>query len=237
MAKRMTGGLVSLAVVAVCAGVLAFHALSGLIATQIKGVAGTQQDARTKAERWDWATQWSLPKKEALGIVVPGLFGYRMDTPGGGNYWGGAGREPAIDRWMDGGRKGEQPGGFMRFSGGGNYAGILVVLVAAWAVFQGFRKKDSVFALASRRWIWFWSAVLLVSLLLAFGRFAPFYQILYLLPYFSTIRNPAKFIHIFNWAPGDPVCLWQSRGSGCITCPNPVLPKGRRKVSASGSGS
>jgi len=38
------------------------------------------------------------------------------------------------------------------------------------------------------------------SLLLAFGRFAPFYRLLYTLPYFSTIRNPAKFTHVVNWA-------------------------------------
>jgi len=24
---------------------------------------------------------------ETLSFLVPGLFGYRMDTPGGGNYW------------------------------------------------------------------------------------------------------------------------------------------------------
>jgi hypothetical protein len=33
-----------------------------------------------------------------------------------------------------------------------------------------------------------------------FGRFAPFYQFFYALPYASTIRNPAKFLHIFTWA-------------------------------------
>jgi hypothetical protein len=34
--------------------------------------------------------------------------------------------------------------------------------------------------------------------LLAFGRFAPFYQLIYALPYFSTIRNPIKFLHPFH---------------------------------------
>ncbi len=40
----------------------------------------------------------------------------------------------------------------------------------------------------------------MVSLLLAFGRFAPFYALLYKLPYFSTIRNPVKFLFVFSWA-------------------------------------
>ena len=79
------------------------------------------------------------------------------------------------------------------FSGGGGYEGVLVVLVAAWAFAQSLRKDKSVFSLAHRKAIWFWSGLGFVSLLLAFGRFAPFYQALYALPYFSTIRNPAKF--------------------------------------------
>src|ERR1035437_2732339 len=44
------------------------------------------------------------------------------------------------------------------------------------------------------------AALLVASLLFAWGRFAPFYALLYKLPYFSTIRNPAKFIVFFCWA-------------------------------------
>ncbi len=198
--KNLALGLTQTAVVAVFAAFLAAQALSVLVATQVQGVVGTQQDTRTKEERWDFATQWSLPKAEALGLVVPGLFGYRMDTPDGGNYWGAAGRDQAWYRYFENGRQGPQPGGFLRFTGGGNYTGILVVLVAVWAALQGFRKRDSVFPQSSRKWIGFWVVVAVVSLLLAFGRFAPFYRLLYALPYFSTIRNPAKFTHVFNWS-------------------------------------
>ena len=48
--------------------------------------------------------------------------------------------------------------------------------------------------------IWFWAVVMLLCLLLAWGRFAPFYAMLYQLPYFSTIRNPAKFLIFFSFA-------------------------------------
>jgi hypothetical protein len=42
-----------------------------------------------------------------------------------------------------------------------------------------------------------------VSLPIAWGRFAPiFYGTLYQLPYFSTIRNPIKFVLFFSWAVG-----------------------------------
>jgi hypothetical protein len=262
-------GLGRVAVIAVFAGFIGAQAITGLISTSIAGVAGTAQDSETKAEHWDWATQWSLPKKETLGIVVPGLFGYKMDTPkdmmpqfqkwyDGGVYWGGMGRSPEIDRFLDkilqpgdavkislntsdhpnqnvdlnvgtdgdintpllgpikvAGLSGfqlmqtvdqsyasqgiqasvELPSGMMRFSGGGNYCGILVWLLAAWAVAQSLRKKDSPFSATQKKYIWFWAVLLVVSLLLSWGRFAPmFYGLLYKLPYFSTIRNPAKFL-------------------------------------------
>ena len=41
--------------------------------------------------------------------------------------------------------------------------------------------------------------MLLVSALLAFGRFAPFYKFFYALPYASMIRIPVKFMHLFSW--------------------------------------
>jgi hypothetical protein len=198
--RRVACGMSRLMVIVCFAVLIAFQTVSSLISTQIKGVVGTQQDARSKAERWDYATQWSLPKVETLSFLVPGLFGYRMDTPDGGNYWGAVGRDPAWDRYFAGGQEGTPPGGSMRSSGGSPYAGLLVVLVAGWAVVQSFRKDKSVFAPVHRKAIWFWSAVGLVALLLAFGRFAPFYQLVYALPYFSTIRNPTKFTYFVELA-------------------------------------
>jgi hypothetical protein len=198
--QKLATGIGRLCVVALSAALISAAALMTLISTQIKGVAGTQQDTRTKLERWDWATQWSLPKREALGLIVPGLFGYRMDTSDGGNYWGAVGRDPKWDRYFASDKQGPPPQGFMRFTGGGNYAGVLVVLVALWTTFQSFRRNRSVFPASDRRVLRFWAVAVLVCLLLAFGRFAPFYQILYQLPYFSTIRNPAKFLHLLSFA-------------------------------------
>jgi hypothetical protein len=195
--KKFAVGSAKLALVAVCAGLLAAQAVSELIANDIKGISGTQQDARTKAERWDWATQWSLPKAETLRLVVPGLFGYRDDTPDGGRYWGSIGRAAEWDRYVEGGKQGPEPTGFVRYSGGGFYAGIAVVLIAAWAVIQAWR-RDSVFNLLQKKWLWFWCVIGIVSLLLSFGRYAPFYRWLYALPYFSTVRNPAKFTHLLS---------------------------------------
>jgi hypothetical protein len=156
-----------------------------------------------------------LPKSEALCLLVPGLFGYRMDTPRdmsafgnayhGGSYWGQAGRdlgwEEAYEKWVRDGKQGNAPlMGTMRFTGGGNYTGVLVVLIALWAALQSFQRERSVFSLTQRRWIWFWITATICSLLLAFGRYAPFYWLFYKLPYVSSIRNPSKFTHGVNLA-------------------------------------
>ena len=209
-AAKLARGVGRVAVVAVAAGLIAVQTLSVQFSTAVK-VVGAQQDAQSKAERWDWTTQWSFSKREALSLLVPGLFGYRIDTPQGlpewmqsrylgGAYWGLAGRDPAWDRYFAGGGKGPAPAGTLRFTGGCSYPGVAVVLIAFWAAAQALRRRDSVFTLAQRRLLWFWMVVLVVSLLLAFGRFAPFYQFLYALPYFSTIRNPSKFLHLFSFA-------------------------------------
>ncbi|MBE0544961.1 MAG: hypothetical protein IH623_26790 [Verrucomicrobia bacterium] len=198
--KRLLQGGGRVAIIAVFAAFISAAAVSSLIGTQIKGVVGTEQDQQTKQERWDWATQWSYPKAETLNIVVPGLFGYRMDTPDGGAYWGFVGRDPSWDRYFADGKQGQPPRGPIRYGGGSSYAGIMVLLVAAWAVAQSFRREKSVFSVRERQLLWFWAALAGVSLLLAYGRFAPFYQLFYALPYASTIRNPVKFIHVLQWA-------------------------------------
>jgi hypothetical protein len=187
-----------LIIVVLCAGFLAVQTIHGLVSTEIEGIKGTQQDIQTKADRWGWATQWSLPKKEALGIIVPGLFGYRMNMPGGGEYWGITGQDPAWQKYLANGQQGTAPTTFFRYSGGGNYIGQILALVGLWAAFQSFRPKNSVLSVYQRKWVWFWTALTVVSLLLSFGHYAPFYRLIYALPYFSTIRNPTKFLYLFS---------------------------------------
>ena len=117
LVRKISGGISRVAIVAMFAVFLALQTVVALIGTSISGVVGTGQDTETKLHHWDWATQWSLPKAETLGLVVPGLFGYKLDTPKdmmpmlqdaykSGEYWGGVGRDPAIDRYFDAGRQG-----------------------------------------------------------------------------------------------------------------------------------
>ena len=196
----VTKGAVSqLVVIVVCAGLVAAHALTTLVSTQIKGVAKAEeamggvelktpeQRAAEKEANWNFATQWSLPKIETLRVVVPGLYGYRMD-PGTNTYWGRVGQTPG------------QP--TSRYSGSGEYLGVFVFLVALWTFLRSLAGEGCPFDYRSRRIIWFWSAAAFVSLLLAWGRFAPFYQLLYPLPFFSNIRNPIKFTHPMHLSLG-----------------------------------
>jgi hypothetical protein len=174
-----------LAIITLFAGWLASHSVSTLVGTQIVGVSGMSQTRESEAQRWQFASAISLPPVESLRIVVPGLFGYRMDSPDGGAYWGAVG--------FDGTSKG-------RWSGAGEYAGILVVLVASYAAATSLRKKQSPYSEQERRMVWFWVAVATGSLALSWGHFAPFYRIFFAIPYLSTIRIPSKFLHVMHLA-------------------------------------
>ena len=194
----MVKGVARVALVALAAALVSAQALSTLIGTQVKGVSGMAQDDATRAQRWREATQWSLPRVETLQLVVPGLFGYRMDTPDGGNYWGGVGRDPVWDEYLASAHPDPArapAGALLRHSGAGFYSGILVVLVGVFGLVNSWRKQGNPYSLEERRHIWFWAGAALISLLLAYGRHAPFYQVIYQLPFFSTIRNPIKFLH------------------------------------------
>jgi hypothetical protein len=258
---KILRGIGRVGMIAVSAAFIAAFALANLIGTQIQGVAGTQQDEATKRAHWDFATQWSFPKRDLLTLIIPGIFGYRMSDPQPVEsvYWGASGRDPSWWRYFEdklnagdsvafnfqnapqpvaikiqpdghltlpgiGAVKAagltrfelqkqisegysaspqvepkasvETGQGFMRQSGGGCYMGVTVVLIVLWVVFQSLR-KNSVFMVNERRLIWFWVAALVVSVPLAFGRYAPFFWYVYQIPYVSTIRNPGKFLAIF----------------------------------------
>lgn len=180
------------------------------------GETAEQKKAREE-QAWIFATMASLPKLETLRVFVSGVFGYRMspDEEHFGfhksSYWGGVGGSPSIDdvrrqalRSSDQNLADQakqqltqvgqsQPSAF-RFSGSGEYAGVLVVLLAIWAFLQSVRPAGSTAFSDFDRWmIRFWAAVAVFSLMATWGRHFPLYSLLYNLPFFSTIRNPIKF--------------------------------------------
>jgi hypothetical protein len=202
IAKRVVEGIGRLAIVSICAGLIACAALMTLVGTQVKGIAGMGQDAESKAARWHQAVTYSIPKLETLGMIVPGFFGLRGDSPEGKTYWGRGGSDPSWDEFVDSGGKAGNPDPRYPFraGAGSNYSGVLVVLVAIFGVAQSFRRQGGPFTWTEKKLVWFWALMALMAMLLMFGRFAPYYQFFYALPYASTIRNPAKFHHVVQWA-------------------------------------
>jgi hypothetical protein len=132
-----------------------------------------------------------------------------MDSPDGGAYWGAVG--------FDGTSKG-------RWSGAGEYAGILVVLVASYAAATSMRKKQSPYSKQERQMVWFWTAVAAGSLALSWGHFAPFYRIFFAIPYLSTIRIPSKFLHVMHLA------LWVLFAYGLEAIARGTLASGRDRM-------
>lgn len=184
--RRILAPALPLAWVAVVAAGVASHSLVPLIRTQIRDVAVFSEKSSSRAERWAFATSWSFPKREVLRILIPGIQGYRADTPDGGAYWGNVGIDgtPAT-----------------RSNGGGESAGILVLIIAGWAAAHAwFRPSLQPFRLNECAQIRFWSVAAVVSLLFAFGRFAPFYRLVFEIPALSAIRIPMKFLHPMHLA-------------------------------------
>ena len=209
--KKLGGGFIRLATVIIFSAFIATHSLNILVGTQLKGIVGMAQDAETKKSRFSEATIWSLPREEALQIFIPGVFGYRMDAEHGQNYWGTIGKMPYMDeaerilrdpRAPDSAKQQAQSmlaQGNWRFSGTGYYQGVIVLMIAIWGIFQSFRADKSPFTKIQRRAIWFWTVFAVITVPLAFGKYAPFYSLWYAIPYASVIRNPTKFMHIFSW--------------------------------------
>ncbi|MDA7916520.1 hypothetical protein N9B94_04725, partial [Verrucomicrobia bacterium] len=204
--QRIGRNFALIAIMAAMAGLVATHAISSLVGTQLTGVAGTEQTEAAKEQRWDFATQWSLPKKEILRFAIPGIFGYRMDEPGGGQYWGSVGKRTDLEdlkAWAEQNPQAKQilnsPNSF-RYSGSGEHAGVLVLLLAAWALVMTLPGAKSSYTKADRTFIWCLAGIALISLFLAFGRHAPFYRLFYEIPYASTVRNPIKFTQAMHVA-------------------------------------
>ncbi len=161
----------------VCSGLLAWQTIGVMFATQMQGVQqGSDEDP---AQRYAWATQWSLPPEEAWNLVSGTHFGTTarsQEAP----YRGRMGRSPGWETTKQ---------GFRNFSLTGHHLGVvpsILLLTAIVVAMAGARDR--------RRLAWLAVAGGGLSLLLAMGKFTPLYRLVFSLPYFSTIRNPEKWM-------------------------------------------
>lgn len=173
---------------------------------QIAGLSAQESQAGKKAaapseeekrSRWIFATNWSLPPEDMLEFVVPGVFGnesLQMPYP----YWGRLGR-PAEGVF--------QKGRMMpNYRGHTVYLGVVSVLFALFGVtswLSGRRRAKAGLPQhmdADHTDVPFWCAVWAVCLVLAMGRYTPFYRLFYSIPYMDYIRAPVKFHHLVEVA-------------------------------------
>lgn len=161
--------------------------------------APTAEDrAARRRDAWLFATNWSLPFEATLEFVAPSVRGYDSYNPAG-PYWGTLGQS---FNWAPGRQ------GFVNFRQHSLYLGVLQLLLAFFAIGSACRRPAAALGADTatppharlRGVVAFWSAVALVSLVLAFGRHTPLYRLAYALPVLSHLRAPVKFLHLTELA-------------------------------------
>jgi hypothetical protein len=136
-----------------------------------------------------------VPPDESIEFIAPGYMGWRSGEPSG-PYWGRTGQSA---EWP---RTGQ---GFSNFRLENIYLGIIPVAFALLACLAAWRRagvSDTVGQVARRRDARFWSVAALLLLLLSFGKYFPLYFFFYHLPIVGNIRNPNKFMQVFQIGMG-----------------------------------
>ncbi len=93
----------------------------------------------------------------------------------------------------------KKSGIYWRYTGSGECAGTIVSLLALFGL-ANYWRRDRPYSKSERSAVGYWGVVALFSLLASWGRFGFVYQLLYKIPWFSTIRNPIKFMNPFHIA-------------------------------------
>ncbi|NLB55905.1 MAG: hypothetical protein GX811_09110 [Lentisphaerae bacterium] len=171
--------------------VMLFLIAAPALLPMLKGVS----EAKTVTEddpqqKWEFATQWSWPPEESIDFIAPGYMGWRSGEPDG-PYYGRMGRTAGWEVHKQ---------GFQNFKLENQYIGAIPFVLAVFAFMMAWsgRKRRS----SAVVYMFFWSAVVFVSLLLSFGKYFPLYKLIYPLPVINSIRNPNKFLQVFQFALG-----------------------------------
>ena len=166
------------------------HQLLASYGVFVKDVAAFSGDDTT--DKWNYVTQWSYPPEDTIDLVAPGFTGWRSGEPEG-PYWGRMGQSAEWNTSRQ---------GFMNFRLDNVYLGAVPILLALCALLwrlagRGGEEDDS-----RRGEVAFWGLFAAAALVLAFGKFTPVYSIFYKLPAVSSVRNPYKFMALFQLAIG-----------------------------------
>ena len=191
MAQVYPRFLISLTVAAAIGGSGLLNTLEHQIADRQQQIAGVTSAAAgkdaaadptaKKEDQWFFATNWSLPPEDVAEFVVPGIFGndsFQQPYP----YWGRLGQP---HDWQPGQRS------MPNYRQHTVYLGVLSICFALFAGMLWWRTRRGTLADVP-----FWFGAGVVCLLLAMGRYTPFYHLFYAIPYMDLVRCPVKFHHL-----------------------------------------
>jgi hypothetical protein len=177
-----------------CVAVAALVALAPLLAlfqSNIEGV--TIAGVADREQTYKLVTQFSLAPVETLTYLVPGLFGWHMNSAEG-IYWGWIGEWPDWGKHHEGSRNLN-----LAISTTGTIATVLALIGA------GLLAWDEIFGPSglTERQKYYGRVLLvlgLVALVLSWGWHTPFYRPLFALPLMDKWRNPLKWLEMTNFA-------------------------------------
>ncbi len=161
--------------------------------------------------KWIFTTNWSLPPGEILEFAAPAVKGRQTNDPES-PYWGELGRTWEWEKTHQ---------GFFNFRQHVIYLGAIPVslaLLAFAALFLKRKESDTETDKTCRAETIFWCSVWIIALLLAFGRYTPFYKLFYSIPYISYLRAPVKFIRLVEFSTAALAAIGLARLLACSAC-------------------
>jgi hypothetical protein len=91
------------AILVISAILISLSTIYTLVGTQLTGTTQAGQNVKGSEGDWQFMTQWSIPKLETLRVIIPGLFGYRLDVyttspDPSAYYWGSVAEDPLLGK-------------------------------------------------------------------------------------------------------------------------------------------
>jgi len=192
--RRSLRSLGHFALCVAVAGLVALAPLLALFKSNISSV--TLGGASNRDEIYKLVVQYSLGPAETLTYLAPGFFGWHINSPGEGLYWGWIGEWPDWETKHEG-----QPNMNLAISTCGTIAALLA-LMGAIVVLPGRVLGTDRLGERSRFYARVLLALGLLSLVLSWGQHInPVYRFLFdHLPLMDKWRNPLKWLELFNFA-------------------------------------
>jgi hypothetical protein len=176
------------------AGLVALAPLLALFKSNISSV--TLGESSNRSEIYKMVVQYSLGPAETLTYLAPGFFGWHINSPATGLYWGWIGEWPDWETKHEG-----QPNMNLAISTCGTIAALLAML-GALVVLPGHVLGPEKVGDRQRFYARVLLALGLLSLVISWGQHInPIYRFLFdHLPLMDKWRNPLKWLEFFNFA-------------------------------------